>query len=75
MSIEIRRKIYVENRVNDEIMRHMKIRLRKKFIKSFETVEKMLKLLKRIYENLNRKHTVMKTFRVLRMRNKNFNSF
>ena len=67
--------IYIKNRTKDNAVKHLKFRMRKNALYSFRASDKMLNAMKMIFDDLNRKLTIINEFRVLRMSDKNFHTF
>ena len=65
--------IYIENRVENFATKYLKFRMRDKILILFNL--EVLKTLKNVFNNFNRKLIVINEFRVLRMKNKNFYFF
>ena len=67
--------IYIENRTKDNAVKHLKFRIRKNAFYSFRTSDEMLNAMKMIFDDLNRKLTIINEFRILRISDKNFHTF
>ena len=67
--------IYIENRTKDNAIKHLKFRMRKNALYSFRTSDEMLNAMKIIFDDLNQKLTIINEFRILRMSDKNFDTF
>ena len=74
-SIETLRKTYVKNRIDDNVNKHIVSRIRKKSRNFFLTIEDIFACLFRVFEDSNRKHTILQEFRRLRQSEKKFNFF
>ena len=67
--------IYIKNRTKDNAVKHLKSRMRKNAFYSFRTSDEMLNAIKMIFNDFNRKLTIINEFRILRMSDKNFHTF
>ena len=67
--------IYIKNRMKNNAIKHLKFRMRKNVFYSFRTSDEMLNIMKMIFDDLNRKLTIINEFRILRMNDKNFHTF
>ena len=67
--------IYIKNRTKNNAIKHLKFRMRKNAFYSFRTNDEMLNVMKMIFDDLNRKLTIINEFRILRISNKNFHTF
>jgi nucleoid-associated protein YejK len=59
------KKIYVQSRIKDDVIKHISSRLRKSVIKSFVTAEDIFSDLNRVYDDSNKSEIFMKEFRNL----------
>ena len=48
--------------IDDDVVKHVRTRLRSDSDKSFKTVEEVLQMLIKMYENSNKKETMLKKF-------------
>ena len=69
------RTMYVLIRSKELTAKHLNFRTRKKIWFSFLLFENMLITLKEMFDDLNRKLTIINEFRVLRIKNKDFHIF
>ena len=67
--------IYIKNRTKSNAVKHLKSRIRKIAFYSFRTSDEMLKTMIMIFDDFNRKLTIINEFRVLRISDKNFHTF
>ena len=67
--------IYIKNRTKDNAVKHLKFRMRKNALYLFRTSDKMLNAMKMIFDDFNRKLTIINKFRILRISDKNFHTF
>ena len=67
--------IYIKSRTKNNAVKHLKFRIRKNVLYSFRTSEKMLNAMKMIFDDFNRKLTIINEFRILRISDKNFYTF
>ena len=67
--------IYIKSRTKDNAIKHLKFRMRKNAFYSFRTSDEILNAMKMIFDDLNRKLTIINEFRILRMNDKNFHTF
>ena len=67
--------IYIESRTKDNAVKHLKSRMRENALYSFRTSDEMLNAMKMIFDDFNRKLTIINEFRILRMSDKNFHTF
>ena len=67
--------IYIKSRTKNNAIKHQKFRIRKNAFYSFRTNDKMLNIIKIIFDDFNRKLTITNEFRILRMNDKNFYTF
>ena len=67
--------IYIKNRTKNNAIKHLKLRMRKNALYSFRISDEMLNAMKMIFDDLNRKLTIINEFRVLRISDKNFHTF
>ena len=66
--------IYILNRTEDFAAKHLNSRTRKEFCFLFLSNENMLVILKKMFDDFNKK-LIIKEFRVLQMKNKDFYIF
>jgi hypothetical protein len=62
----LQKKVYVRTRIDEDAFRHLFSRFRKDSIKSFLSAEEILKELKLIFYDFNKRVNFMKTFRRLK---------
>ncbi len=76
-SIDVQQKAYVRIRIEDDAMKHLTFRFFKNFIKSYTIADEIFDDLYQIFEDLNRRINVLKTYRRLKQIEsfKNFNTF
>jgi hypothetical protein len=76
-SIDVQQKTYVRIRIEDNAMKHLTFRFFKNFIKSYTIADEIFDDLYQIFENLNRRINVLKTYKRLKQIEsfKNFNTF
>ena len=67
--------IYVLNRIENHAAKHLNFRTREKFLSSFLSNENMFVILKEMFDDFNKKLTIINEFRALRMKNKSFYIF
>ena len=67
--------IYIKNRIKDNTVKHLESRMRKNAFYSFRTSDEMLNAMKMIFDDFNRKLTIINEFQILRMNDKNFYTF
>ena len=67
--------IYIKNRTKNNAIKHLKFRMRKNAFYSFRINDEMLNAMKMIFDDFNRKLTIINEFRILRMNDKNFHTF
>ncbi len=71
------RKVYVRTRIENDVMKHLTSRFKKDFIKSFLIVEEIFDDLNRVFNDSNKRMTVLKTYKRLKRieANKKFYTF
>jgi hypothetical protein len=62
-SIDVQQKTYVENKIEDDAMKHLIFRFFKNLIKSYIISRKIFKNLYQIFDDLNRRINVLKVYR------------
>ena len=67
--------IYIKNRTKNNAIKHLKFRIRKNAFYLFRINDEILNVMKIIFDDFNRKLTIINKFRVLRMNDKNFYTF
>ena len=67
--------IYIKSRTKNNAIKHLKFRMRKNAFYSFRINDEMLNVMKIIFDNFNRKLTIINEFRILRISDKNFYTF
>ena len=67
--------IYVLNRTENVAAKHLNFCTREKFLFSFFSSENMLITLKEMFDDFNKKLTIINEFRALRIKNKKFHIF
>ena len=67
--------IYIKNRTKNNAVKHLKFRMRKNAFYSFRISDEILNAMKMIFDDLNRKLTIINEFRTLRISDKNFHTF
>ena len=67
--------IYIKNRTKNNAVKYLNFRIRKNAFYLFRTSDKMLNVMKIIFDDFNRKLTIINEFRILRMNDKNFHTF
>ena len=67
--------MYVLSRVKKLTAKHLNFRTREEFFFRFFLFENTLIILKEIFDDFNKKLTVINEFRVLRIKNKDFHIF
>ena len=63
-SIEMIKKIYVQFRIEDDVIKHISSWLRKDAIKSFVSIEDIFSDLNRVYDDFNKSDIFMKEFEI-----------
>ena len=64
------KKIYVQSRIENDVIKHISSQLRKDAIKSFISIEDIFSDLNRVYDDFNKSDIFMKEFRNLQQVNK-----
>jgi nucleoid-associated protein YejK len=64
------KKIYVQSRIEDDVIKHISSRFRKSAIKLFVTAEDMFSDLNRVYDDSNKAEIFRKEFKNLQQVNK-----
>ena len=67
--------IYIESRIESFATKHLNSRMRDETLNFFLSNFDMLQTLKDVFDDFNRKLTVINEFRALRMSDKDFHSF
>ena len=67
--------IYVLNRIENLAAKHLNLSIREKSLFLFLSSENMFVILKKMFNDFNKKITIINEFRVLRIKNKNFYIF
>ncbi len=64
--IETSKKVYVQTRIDEDAMKHLFVRFKKKSIKSFLIVEKIFDDLNKVFDDSNKRVNALKTYRRLK---------
>ena len=67
--------IYVLSRTENLAAKYLNFRMRKRFLSLFLSSENMLIILKKLFDDFNKKLTIINEFRALHIRDKNFHIF
>jgi hypothetical protein len=76
-SIETSKKVYVRIRIDEDAMKHLSVRFKKNFIKSFLIAEKIFDDLSCVFDDFNKRVNALKAYRRLKQieSNKEFHIF